>query len=213
MALAIVMALVLFGGAGTVRYTEAWIYLGIFFTASLLITLYLMKHDPALLERRVEAGPWAEKRAVERIIMSLASLGFIGLLLIPALDHRFHWSTVPLPVAIAGDILTALSFIVIFFVYRENTFSSAVVDVMPGQRVVDTGPYSIVRHPMYAAALLLFIGTPLALGSWLGLAAFPAALPPLLWRLFDEEALLSRTLPGYTTYCSRVRWRLVPGVF
>src|SRR5215469_10666066 len=91
--LALVMALVLFGGAGTVRYIEAWVYLGIFFTASLLITLYVMKNDPALLERRVEAGPWAEKRIVEQVIMSFASLGFIATLLVPALDHRFHWST------------------------------------------------------------------------------------------------------------------------
>ncbi len=213
LALVAVMALVLFGGAGTLRYTEAWVYLGIFVTASLLITLYVMKNDPALLARRVDAGPWAEKRLVEQVIMTIASLGFIGILLVPALDHRFHWSTVPLVVAIAGDVLTALSFVIIFFVYKENTFTSAIVDVMPDQHVVDTGPYSVVRHPMYAGALLLFIGTPLALGSWWGLAAFGATFPALLWRLFDEEALLSRSLPGYTAYCSRVRWRMVPGVF
>lgn len=213
LALAAAMALALFGGAGTVRYAEAWVYLAIFLTACTVLTIYVMKHDPALLERRVDAGPWAEKRLVERVIMSLASLGFIGLLLIPALDHRFHWSTVPLAVAIAGDVLTALSFVIIFFVYKENTFTSAIVDVMPDQYVVDTGPYSVVRHPMYAAALLLFIGTPLALGSWWGLLAFLIAFPPVVWRLFDEEALLSRTLPGYASYCSRVRWRLIPGVF
>lgn len=212
-ALIAVMVALLFGGAGTFRYTEAWVYLGIFIASSQLITVYVMKHDPALLERRVEAGPWAEKRRVERIIMSFASFGFIGILLIPALDHRFHWSTCPLPVVIAGDLLTALSFVIIFFVYKENSFSSAIIDVKPDQSVVDTGPYSVVRHPMYAGGLLLFIGTPLALGSWWGLVAFVVTLPAFLWRLFDEEALLTQSLPGYTTYCSRVRWRLIPGVF
>ena len=207
------MALVLFGGAGSLRYTAGWIYLGIFVVSCQLITLYVMKHDPALLERRVAGGPWAEKRGIEQIIQAIASLSFIGILLIPALDYRFHWSSLPLWTIALGDVLVVIAFVIIFFVYKENSFASAIVDVMPGQHVVDTGPYSVVRHPMYAGAFFLFIGTPLALGSAWGLAAFLLALPALLWRLSDEEALLTRTLPGYASYCNRVRWRLIPGLY
>lgn len=207
------MASLLFGCAGTIHYAPAWVYLGIFFAASLLITIYLMKNDPSLLERRVDAGPWAEPRVVERVIMSLASAGFIASIAVPALDYRFHRSPLPLAWIVVGDVLTAISFAIVFFVYRENTFTSGTIEVVAEQRVVDTGPYAIIRHPMYAGGALLFISTPLALGSAWGLVAFVLTLPALMWRLFDEESLLSSTLPGYTSYCSRVRWRLIPGVF
>jgi protein-S-isoprenylcysteine O-methyltransferase Ste14 len=211
--LAFVMGLLLFLFAGTIRYWQAWAYLAVFFGASVAITLYLMKHDPALLQRRLRGGPTAEKETTQKIIMLFASLGFIGSLVVPALDRRFSWTSVPPLLVIAGDALVALSFFVIFLVYRENTFTSATIEVAEGQRVISTGPYAIVRHPMYAGGSLLFLGTPLALGSYWGLLAFVVALPALIWRLLDEEKFLSRNLPGYTEYCGRVRWRLIPGVF
>ncbi len=213
MSLAVAMGFLLFVSAGTVRYWEAWVYLGVFFGAAVLITLYLMKHDPALLKRRLSAGPTAEKEKAQKIIMLLASLGFIAALVVPALDHRFVWSSVPAYMIIAGDVLAALCFYVTFLVYRENPFTSATIEVAENQKVIDTGPYAIVRHPMYAGGLLLFIGTPLALGSYWGFLAFVAALPALLWRLLDEERFLSKNLPGYTEYCAKVRWRLIPGIF
>ena len=138
---------------------------------------------------------------------------FFALLILPGLDHRCGWSTAPLAVVIAGDVLVAAGFYVVFFVYKENSFSSATIEVAKDQRVIATGPYAIVRHPMYAGGSLLLIGTPLALGSYWGLLAFVAMSPFLLWRIFDEERFLERNLPGYMEYRGKVRWRLIPGIF
>jgi protein-S-isoprenylcysteine O-methyltransferase Ste14 len=134
-------------------------------------------------------------------------------LVVPALDHRFRWSSVPLYATIAGDALTALCFFTTFRVYRENTFTSATIELTQDQKVISAGPYAVVRHPMYAGGLLLFLGTPLALGSYWGLLAFGATLPALIWRLMDEERFLAEHLAGYVEYCGRVRWRLIPGIF
>ena len=207
------MAALLFFSAGTFLWGQAWLYLGVFFGAGILMTHYLARHDPALLKRRLRGGPWAEKERVQQIIMVFTSLGFIALLQVPALDFRFGWSNVPRWVVAAGDLLVAVGFYFIFLVYRENSFTSATIEVASDQRVISTGPYAIVRHPMYAGALLYLLGTPLALGSWMGLAPLAATLPFLLWRLFDEEAFLSKHLPGYDEYRDRVRYRLLPGVW
>ena len=209
-ALALAIALFLFVPAGTLQYWQAWIYLAVFFLASLLTTLYLMKNDPALLQRRMKGGPTAEERPAQRIIMVFTSLGFAALLLVPALDRRFGWSEVPIYVVILGDLLVVVGFYLIFLVYRENSYTSATIQVERDQRVVSTGPYAVVRHPMYASASLYLIGTPLALGSYWGLLAFVAIVPFLIWRLFDEEETLANELPGYTNYQRRVRYRLIP---
>ena len=211
--LATAMGLLLFMAAGTMSYWRAWVYLGIFFGASALTTLFLIRRDRALLERRMRGGPTAEKRPVERIIMVFTSIGFVALLVVPALDYRFQWSNVPLWAVVAGDVLVIVGFYFIFLVYRENTFTSATIEVAPGQTVISTGPYAVVRHPMYASALLYLGGTPLALGSYWGLVPFAALLPFLMWRLFDEEKFLSETLPGYVEYQRKVRHRLVPGIW
>ena len=208
--LALVMGLLLFGSAGTLRYWHAWIYLVLFFSMSAVITLDLIHRDPALLERRMKGGPTAERRPVQRFIMLAVSLGFIGLLAVPALDYRFKWSVVPPGLVVLGDVLFALGFGFIARVYRENTFTSATIEVGEGQRVITTGPYAVVRHPMYASALLYLVGTPLALGSYWGFLALAFMLPFLLWRLVDEERLLTRELPGYADYRKTVRYRLVP---
>jgi protein-S-isoprenylcysteine O-methyltransferase Ste14 len=211
--LALVMGLLLFAPAGTIQYWQAWAYLGVFFVASFLITLYLMRNDPALLRRRLSGGPTAEKEPGQRIVMLLASIAFIALLVVPAFDYRFKWSSVPFSVVIAGGLLTALCFYIWYFVYQENSFASATIEIASDQKVISTGLYAIVRHPMYAAGLLLFIGTPLALGSYWGLLVFPLILPALLWRLLDEETFLAKNLPGYAEYCAKVRWRMIPGIF
>lgn len=212
-ALAIAMGLLIFGAAGTIRYWQGWVYLGIFMGASLLTSIYLMRKDPALLQRRMSGGPTAEKETTQKIIMLFASIGFIELLLVPALDYRFRWSRVPPAIAIAGDILVAFGFYFIFLVYRENTYTSATIEVAENQTVVSTGPYGLVRHPMYASAFLYLGGTPLALGSYCGLLALVFMIPFLIWRLFDEERFLTKHLPGYTEYQKKVRYRLVPHVW
>jgi protein-S-isoprenylcysteine O-methyltransferase Ste14 len=162
------MGLLLFVPAGTVHYWQAWVYLSIFTGASVLTTLYLMRSDRALLERRMSGGPMAEKQPAQKLIMLCTSMGFIALLVVPALDHRFGWSAVPLGGVVAGDVLVAIGFYFISLVYRENTVTSATIEVAQNQRVISTGPYAIVRHPMYASAFQYLLGTPLALGSYWG---------------------------------------------
>ena len=211
--LAIVMGLLLFVPAGTVHYWQAWVYLSLFTGASILTTLYLMRHDPALLARRMRAGPTAEKQPVQRRIMLCTSIGFLALLVVPAFDFRFGWSTVPLGGVAVGDVLVVTGFYGISLVYRENTFTSATIEVAKDQQVISTGPYALVRHPMYASGSLYLLGTPLALGSYWGLVVLGAMMPCLLWRLVAEERFLAQRLPGYTEYQQRVRHRLVPFVW
>lgn len=211
--LAVVMGLLLFVAAGSVHYWQAWVYLSIFTGASVLTTLYLIRKDPALLERRMSGGPTAEKQPAQKVIMLATSIGFIALLVVPAFDHRFGWSTVPVGGVMAGDLLVAIGFCLIFLVYRENTFASATIEVAKNQTVISTGPYAIVRHPMYASASLYLLGTPLALGSYWGLVPIAAMMPFLIWRLIDEERFLAKNLPGYTEYQKRVKHHLVPFVW
>ncbi len=207
------MGLLLFVPAGTIYYWQAWVYLSIFMGASLLITLYLMKKDPALLKRRMRGGPTAEKLRTQKLIMLCASIGFIALLVVPALDRRFRWSAMPLAGVIFGDVLVAAGLYFIFLVYKENTFTSATIEVAQDQKVISSGPYAIVRHPMYASALLYLFGTPLALGSFWGLLPLLAVIPCLVWRLHDEERFLVENLPGYEEYLKKVRYRLVPYIW
>ena len=211
--LAAVMGLLLFIPAGTIHYWQAWVYLLIFMGASLLTTLYLMKNDPALLRRRMRGGPTAEKRSKQKLIMLCTSICFIALLFVPALDYRFQWSAMPLSFVIAGDVLVVIGFYFIFMVYKENPFTSATIEVAREQKVISTGPYAIVRHPMYASALLYLVGTPLALGSFWGLLPFLAMTPFLIWRLYDEESFLAGDLSGYAEYQKKVRHRLIPFIW
>jgi protein-S-isoprenylcysteine O-methyltransferase Ste14 len=208
--LAVVMGLLLFIPGGTIYYWQAWVYLFIFVGASLLITLYLMKKDTALLSRRMRGGPTAEKRRPQKLIMLCMSICFVALLVVPALDHRFQWSVMPLSCVIVGDALVVIGFYFIFLVYKENPFAYATIEVAKDQKVISTGPYATVRHPMYASALLYLVGTPLALGSFWGFLPLVAIMPFLIWRLYDEESLLVENLDGYAEYQRKVRHRLIP---
>jgi protein-S-isoprenylcysteine O-methyltransferase Ste14 len=211
--LAVIIGLCLFLPAWTLRYWQGWLFLIIFVACSSLVTAYLWKRDPALLQRRVSAGPAAEKEQSQKVIQLFASAAFLGILVVPALDHRFGWSRVPLAAVAAGDVLVAIGFAIVFLVFRENTFTSATIEVSPEQRTISTGSYAIVRHPMYAGALIMLIGAPLALGSMWGLAMVAMMIAVIVWRLLDEEKFLSRNLEGYTSYRERVRYRLLPGVW
>jgi protein-S-isoprenylcysteine O-methyltransferase Ste14 len=212
-ALFVVMAALMFGGAGTFDWWQAWLYLAVYFGASLVITLYLVRKDPALLARRMRGGPWAEKQPAQQVIMVLASVAFIGLTVLPALDKRFGWSHMPAAVAIAGDVLVTLGWLGIYRVFRENSFTSATIELAPDQRVVSTGPYALVRHPMYATALVMLLGGPIALGSWWGVLGLLVITPALIWRIIDEEKFLAGNLPGYAAYKEKVRYRLIPHVW
>jgi protein-S-isoprenylcysteine O-methyltransferase Ste14 len=208
----VLIGLALFLSAGTIQYWQAWVYLVVGAVSSVPLTLYIV-NDPILLENRAKAGPAAEQRPTQKIILLVTGLPGIATFAVPGLDHRFGWSSVPPWLSVAGGFLILLSMWMVYRVFRENSFGSATVEIAKDQKVISTGPYAIVRNPMYSSAAVYFIGMSLTLGSYWGL--IPAILTTLglVWRLFDEEKFLAENLPGYRQYCAKVRWHLIPGVF
>ncbi len=207
------MGILIFLCAGTMNYWQGWDFLGVFGATGAAITLYLLKHDRKLLERRVKGGPTAEKTSLQKIIMSLASVGFGALLAVPAVDFRFHGSSVPFWAEMGGNLLILTGFSLIAFVFKVNTYTSSTIELAKGQKVISTGPYAIVRHPMYSSSFIYLVGIPLALGSWRGLGVVPVMFPVVIWRMLDEEKLLKKKLKGYVQYCEKVPYRLLPGVW
>ena len=211
--MAVIMWLLVFGAAGSLRFWQGWLYWAVFIGCAAVITVDLLRRDHALLERRLRAGPAAERKPTQRVIQSLASVLFVGLLVAPCLDYRFAGSHVPLAVVIAANVLVVAGFAIVGAVFRENTFTSATIEVARDQRVISTGPYRIVRHPMYAGAVVLLTATPLALGSWWSLLVVPLFIGVIVWRLLGEERVLAATLPGYVEYLATTRARLIPGIW
>jgi protein-S-isoprenylcysteine O-methyltransferase Ste14 len=211
--LMITMSSFLFGSAGTLDYWQGWVWLLIFFVSCALITRFLIIHDPALLERRLRAGPGGEKELVQKKIIGVARFIFLGILVIPGLDHRFEWSRVPYGLVILSDLMAATGFYIIYLVFRENTFTSAVIEVAKDQRVVSTGPYQMVRHPMYSGALLMIVFAPLGLSSYWGLVCIPPFIAIIVWRLLEEEKFLVASLPGYAEFRKKTIYRLIPGIW
>ncbi len=208
-----ILGLMLFAPAGSLRFWQGWLFAFVFMASTIAIGLYFSKHDPKLIERRIKAGPSAEKEPSQKIIIFLVMVAFVLLLIVPGLDYRWHWSDVPTWLVLVANGAIVLSFVIFFVVLKQNSYAASTVTVEPGQPVVSTGVYGVVRHPMYAGALLLTGAIPLALGSYWGLLVDLAALPALIWRLLDEERVLARDLPGYVDYCRRVRHRLIPFVW
>lgn len=211
--LLLALATALFGPAWTFHYWQAWFYLFLFAACSAAITVYLWRCDPALLSRRVSAGPTAEKSRKQKIIQSFASLAFLALLIVPSLDRRFSWSHVSLWIVLLGDLLVVFGFYIVFRIFRVNSFTAATIEVADDQRVISSGPYRIVRHPMYAGALIMLLGTPLALGSWPGLFVVLPMIAVIVVRLLGEEEFLLENLRGYPGYVAQVKWRLVPFIW
>lgn len=211
--LVLLLAIALFAPAWTFHFWQAWLYLLLFASCSAVVATYLWKRDQALLSRRVSAGPVAEKIRTQRIIQFFGSIGFLAMLIVPSLDHRLSWSHIPLWTVIAGDFLVVLGFYIVFKVFSVNTFTSGTVEVVEQQTVISTGPYAFVRHPMYSGALIMLLGTPLALDSWWGLVPFVLMVAVIVVRLLHEEKLLLAELAGYGNYVSRVKYRLMPLVW
>jgi protein-S-isoprenylcysteine O-methyltransferase Ste14 len=211
--LMLVLALALFIPAGALSFWQAWAYLAVFSVCTILITVYLIKYDPKLLASRVKAGPTSETQKSQRIIQSLAGLFFVGLFIVPGLDFRFHWSEVPPVVSLISDGFVALGFLIVFLVFRENSYSSAIIEVSPEQKVITSGPYGVVRHPMYAGAILLLIFTPPALGSWVAIVCPLPLILVVAARLLEEEKYLVTNLSGYAAYRQRVHYRLLPFIW
>jgi protein-S-isoprenylcysteine O-methyltransferase Ste14 len=206
----LILGAMFFGSAGTLRYWEAWLYLAITLIPMALAVRYLIRTDPELLERRLKAR---EERAAQSVLQKVGAVAWLALLLIPGLDQRFDWSSVPAIVVLAGDALVLLGYLLFVRVMQENSYASRVIEVQEGQSVITTGPYAMVRHPMYLAAFVMLCASPLALGSYWAL--LPAAVTPLILvlRIRDEEAMLLAALPEYRSYVERTPSRLIPGVW
>jgi protein-S-isoprenylcysteine O-methyltransferase Ste14 len=200
------------GAAGTMAYWQAEVFSLVWLAFSLPIVFYLLTH-PALLWRRLRGGPVGEPEPRQKIIISLLLLCVAALSVVLVLDNDFGWSHVPVFVVLLGDLLVAAGLVLVWLVFRVNPFAAATVNVETEQTVISTGPYALVRHPMYSGGLLLFLGVPLALGSWWGLVLFPPILVLIIWRLKNEERYLSNHLPGYRDYCAKVTHRLIPSIW
>lgn len=210
----LVFAVLIFVPAGSLDFWQGWIYIAIVMGSSAFLMLYLYRHDPELLDRRLNEN---EHVSEQKMFRSLARPVWLIGLILSGLDHRFGWSdrffgSVPAAVPAVSDVLLLCSFFLLFHVLRFNTFAASTVQVEKGQRVISDGPYGVVRHPMYSSFLLFYLLSPLALGSYLALPVFLLLVPLLLYRLRQEEKFLARELPGYTKYCMDVGYRLIPFV-
>ena len=204
------LGFLIFLPAGTLSYHLAWIYLLAFAVSVILTTLYLFRNDPKLLERRLKAGATAEKENTQKVIQALANVFFCLVFIISGFDHRFHWSNVPEHFSLLADVFVLSGFYIVFLVFKENTYTSAIIEVAKDQKVISTGPYGLVRHPMYSGAILMILFSPIALGSyWAALCVLPLIFTIVL-RLLDEERFLSKNLSGYTEYCKKVHYHLIP---
>jgi protein-S-isoprenylcysteine O-methyltransferase Ste14 len=202
-------AVIFFLPAGTFAYWQAWIYFGILFVPAVVFSVYFLKKDPKLLERRMRMK---EKEKEQKLIVKLSYFCSLTFLL-PGFDYRFGWSDVPVPLVIAADIVILLSFGIYFLVMRENSYASRIIEVEQDQKVITTGPYALVRHPMYFGVLLMFLSTPLALGSYWAMIPSLLIIPILVARILNEEKVLVRDLDGYREYRQKVKYRLIPGLW
>ena len=206
----VVFMVLLFLPAGTLNYWQAWAFLGVFALVSLAPTIYLGRVDPATVERRMHAGPTAETRAVQKVVVAGIVLSFTGMLVVAGLDRRFGWSTVPAAISVLGDVLVAVGLGVAMLVIFQNRYAAANIVVEKDQPLVTMGLYGVVRHPMYSGSVVMMIGMPLALGSYWALLVAIAALVLLVIRIVDEENMLSQELTGHRDYMQKVHYRLVP---
>ena len=205
-----VFGLMLFLSAGTINYWQAWIFLVVFAVSTWITGLYVLRTNPVALQRRTGGGPTAETRTVQKAVMGGLWLSLAALVVVSALDHRFGWSRVPTALCLVGDVLVAAGLSVWMLVVIQNSYAAATVRVETGQKVVSTGLYGLVRHPMYTGNVIMMAGIPLALGSYWGLVFVVPGVIVLALRIRDEERLLQEELNGYREYTGKVRYRLVP---
>jgi protein-S-isoprenylcysteine O-methyltransferase Ste14 len=204
---------VLFAPPGLSIFWEAWVFWLLFSVLSTVVTFYFLKHDPGLVERRLKVGPTAEHEKSQKIIQTLTAILWCALLIVPGIERHFHSSRIPAALVLVADGVVAVGYYIIFLALLENRWAASIIEVQPGQRVISTGPYAIVRHPMYSGGVWMILATPLALGSLWAFVCAVLLCGVIAARLLDEERYLSRNLPGYEDYCRKVRYRLLPHVW
>ena len=204
------MGVVLFLPAGRVFYWQAWVYMAILFVPMIFALRFMLKYEPELLERRMKMK---EKVPLQARLIKLSYLYFGLVFIIPGLDQRYQWSAVPPAVVVLAEVMVFAGYMLCLLVFKENPYASRIIEVAPDQEVVTTGLYALVRHPMYLAALLMYLFTPLALGSYWALLVIPLLVVFLVVRMLNEEKLLLRELKGYPEYTQKTRYRLIPGIW
>jgi protein-S-isoprenylcysteine O-methyltransferase Ste14 len=209
----VVLGFILFYPAGTFDYWQAWVFIAIFTIATSVPSLYLVRTNPAALQRRMHGGPLAEGRAVQKFIIIGAFLGIFGMVALSAFDRRFGWSSVPAVICVIGDVLVVAGLTIAMLVVVQNSYAGATVRVEEGQKLASRGLYKLVRHPMYVGDVILMVGIPLALGSYWGLVFVVPSVAALVFRILDEEKMLNQELAGYSEYAQQVRYRLMPYVW
>ena len=209
----VVFGSILFFPAGTFDYWQAWVFLVVVVLSAWIPTVYLQRKNPVVLERRMRGGPTAETRTAQKVVIVGLYLSLAAMVVVSVLDHRFGWSPVPPAICLVGDVLVAVGLGVVVLVIIQNSYAAATVQVEAGQKVVSTGLYGLVRHPMYTGNVIMMVGIPLALGSYWGLVFVVPGLIVLASRIRDEEKLLQEELDGYREYTQKVRHRLMPGMW
>ena len=204
------LLLILFLPAGTFAYWEAWIYLAILLIPMSIVMFYFLKKAPDFLVRRMKLK---EKEAEQKLIIKLSFIPFLLAFILPGIDKRLGWSNVPITIIIVAEISVFIGYILFFLVLKENQFASRVIEIEKGQKVIQSGPYRLVRHPMYMGAILMYVASPLALGSYWAIIPAIFIIPIFIARIINEESVLTKELEGYSDYKLKTRYRLFPGIW
>ena len=210
---ALLLGLLLFIPAGTFNYWQAWVFIVVFEVTLSAFGLYFAIKDPALTERRKQVAPGKQQSMLQNIVIVVAITSLLGMLVVCGLDRRFGWSSMPPLVTWVGDGLEVFSFYMFYVVFKANSFGGSSILVEEKQKLSSTGPYAIVRHPMYVGTIVMVIGIGLGLGSWWALLILALQLPMLAIRILDEEKVLENELAGYKEYEQKVRYRLAPYIW
>lgn len=206
----VMVALLIFLPAGTVNFAKGWLFMGLLFVPMLIAGFVMLFKSPEFLAKRLDVK---EKQSTQKGVIAVSGLMFIAGFVVAGLDYRFGWSQMPAPVTVIASVLFLIAYALYAEVMRENAYLSRTIKVEEGQTVVDTGLYSIVRHPMYMASILLFLMMPIVLGSWYALIVFAIYPAVIVVRLKDEEELLTRELSGYAEYKKKVKYRIIPFIW
>jgi protein-S-isoprenylcysteine O-methyltransferase Ste14 len=196
--------------AWTIDFWQAYVVIAILVVPMFFVLMYFLKKDPRFLERRIRMK---EKEKQQKLIVAVTTPLFLACFFIPGLDHRYGWSNVPLNIVVLSDILIFSGYFFIFFVFKQNSYASRVVEINENQKVISNGLYRFVRHPMYLGVIIMYIPIPIALGSYWGLIAVTGVPIALIFRIINEEKVLSDQLPGYNDYCQKTKYRLIPFVW
>ncbi len=211
----VVIGAALFGSAGTLDWIGAWVFMAEFVIGGIAVMLWLARHDPGLFKERMGSPFQKDQVFWDKVFMAAVIVVWYGWLVLMGLDARWGFSHMAAALSYVGAVLIAVGFFIVWLTFRENSFAAPVIKIQQdrGQHVISTGPYRVVRHPMYAGGILYLLGMPLLLGSWLGLAVLPLLVAGLAARIFIEESALREGIAGYDDYAARVPYRLIPGVW